>query len=162
MNLQAVEDFNILLKSELTAVDAYSKAIDSVSNKSALPVLEECRSSHINRSARLREAIKYYGGKPVENAGSWEKFTRILTEFATEFGENAILAAIEEGENLELNDYEWRLRNMHGEHRNLLKYDLYPAQQQTHRQISKLVNKLSGYLAAYPTTRGHLNLYHYQ
>lgn len=141
MNSEAAENLNTLLAGELAAVAAYSTALDSMEDKSVRNVLEECRSSHQSRSAKLRSLIEQMGGIATQDAGSWGKMTKMITESAGALGDNAILAALEEGEDLGSSQYEWKLVYMHGDHRHVIKDELTPEQQATHKRMSELLHR---------------------
>lgn len=135
MDTNAVEDLNFLLRGELSAVEAYTQALKTVENPEASKVLEECLESHATRSEKLRNAIAELGGTPTEDGGAWGGFVKFMTEGASSLGDKATLAALEEGEDIGSNDYEWRLIKMHGEHRKLVKEELGPEQERTHKKL---------------------------
>ncbi|MBY0358260.1 MAG: PA2169 family four-helix-bundle protein [Candidatus Obscuribacterales bacterium] len=135
MDTHEVEDLNFLLRGELSAVEAYTQALKTVESSETSRVLEECRESHATRSEKLRSAITELGGVPMESGGAWGGFAKFMTEGAAALGDKGTLAALEEGEDIGSNDYEWRLVKMHGKYRQLVKEELGPEQERTHKKL---------------------------
>ncbi len=133
---------NNLLKGELSAVASYEKALELVEEQRTADVLQQVRSSHAERVDKLREAIAVSGGDPIEESGPWGNMATMLTKTAGSVGgDTALLTVLEEGEDIGLNDYEWTLVKMHGEHRDLVKKDLFRKQKATHKLMSRLLNR---------------------
>lgn len=141
MNSEAVEDLNALLKGELSAVETYSQALDKVENKEIASVLSDCLASHESKVEKLQGAIRNFGGTPESDSGIWGSWAKVLSGGASVFGDDATVAALEQEEDALMSDYEWRLVRMHGEHRDLVKNDLFPEQQHIRSVISKLLSK---------------------
>lgn len=141
-----MDALNTLLKGELSAVESYSKALEKVGDSHSISILEQCLQSHASRVDKLRSAVLEDGGTPVESPGAWGSFTKFLTAAAGSVGgDKAMLTALEEGEDVGLNDYEWTLVRMKGPHRKMVKDELFPKQQATHKLLSKVLNsQLSG------------------
>lgn len=137
-------DLDALLQGELAAIAAYTKALEKISDQHAADVLAECRTSHLMRSTTLRDAIVNMGEKPTESKGPWEKFATLVTKGATRLGDKAIISALEEGEDIGADEYEWILVNMHGNHRRLVKDFIVPEQQTTHEKLAQLAKKALG------------------
>lgn len=140
MNAVAVEDLNALLKSELSAVETYSQALDKVENKIIASVLTDCLASHESRVGKLRDAISDFGGTPETDSGAWGSWTKMLAGGASVFGDDATIQALEQEEDAQSSDYEWRLVRMHGDHRNLVKDELLPEQQRFRSMLSQFLN----------------------
>lgn len=142
MNNESIEDLNALLRGELSAVESYVKAMDSVEMEQesfVANILKDCKISHELRVLKLQNAINELGGKPEQDTGPWGGLVKMAVGGAGAFGDKAVIAALEEGEDMGLNEYEWRLLRMHGDHRNLVKNELLPEQEATHKKMSKLV-----------------------
>lgn len=150
MNAQAVEDLNALLKGELSAVETYSQALEKVENERIASVFSDCLASHKTRVEKLQNAITEYGGTPESETGIWGSWSKILAGGAAALGDKASIAALEEEEDQHSSDYEWRLVNMHGEHRNLVKEELLPEQQTVRSRLSALLNDAND--GAWPPT----------
>ncbi|MDX2107487.1 MAG: DUF2383 domain-containing protein [Candidatus Melainabacteria bacterium] len=141
---------NELLKGEISAVESYDAALVKVNESSVADILQQCRDSHYFRAERLRSTISKSGGEPVCDAGSWGSFAKMVTSAAGSAGDKAIISALEEGEDIGSNTYEWKLRDMKGENRNLIRDELWPKQKATHKLISKLAKQALG--GAWPPT----------
>lgn len=149
----AYGDLDTLLQSELAAIEAYTQALGKISDRHAADVLKECQKSHVERRDTLRNAIVNMGEKPTESAGPWGAIAKMVTKGATNLGDKAIIAALEEGEDIGADDYEWFLVNMHGNHRKLVKEFIVPEQQATHEKLAQLANeKLGGVWPPTPDT----------
>ncbi len=140
MNSEAVEDLNALLKGELSAVETYNQALPKVENKEIAGVLSDCLASHEMRVGKLTDAIKEFGGTPESDTGVWGSWAKVLSGGASVFGDDATLAALEQEEDAQSSDYEWRLMRMHGDHRSLVKEELFPEQQRFRSMLSQLLN----------------------
>jgi uncharacterized protein (TIGR02284 family) len=140
MNSEAVEDLNALLKGELSAVETYNQALPKVENKEIASLLSDCLASHEKRVGQLTDAIKGFGGTPEADSGVWGSWAKVLSGGASVFGDDATLAALEQEEDAQSSDYEWRLVRMHGDHRNLVKEELLPEQQRYRSMLSQLLN----------------------
>lgn len=140
MNSEAVEDLNALLKGELTAVETYNQALPKVENKEIASVLSDCLASHQARVGKLSDAIRDFGGTPDSDTGVWGSWAKMLSGSAATFGDDATVAALEQEEDAQASDYEWRLVKMHGEHRNLVKNELMPEQQRYRSMLANLLN----------------------
>ncbi len=140
MNSEAVEDLNALLKGELSAVETYNQALPKVENKEIASVLSDALASHEKRVEKLRDAIQNFGGTPEGDSGVWGSWAKVLSGGASVFGDDATVAALEQEEDAQSSDYEWRLVRMHGDHRNLVKEELLPEQQRFRSMLSNLLN----------------------
>ncbi len=140
-----VDTLNSLLMGELSAVESYDKALEKVQDSRTVSILEQCRDSHRERVGKLRDAIMKSGGKPADSTSAWGRMAAVFTSSVGGLGDTAILSALEEGEDVGLNDYEWKLVSMHGENRKLVKEELFPKQQATRKLMSKVLGgKLGG------------------
>lgn len=140
----AFGDLDTLLQSELAAIAAYTEALEKIHDKHAADVLTECRTSHLERSKTLRDAIVSMGEKPTDSAGPWGAIASLVTKGAVNLGDKAIITALEEGEDIGSDDYEWFLVNMHGDHRKLVKEYIVPEQQATHEKLTRLAKDTLG------------------
>jgi len=140
----AFSDLDTLLQSELAAVSAYTKALEKISDEHAKEVISECFNSHKERRDTLREAIESIGETPTDSAGPWGAIANLVTKGATKLGDKAIISALEEGEDIGSDDYEWFLVNMHGDHRKLVKEYIVPEQQATHEKLAQLAHETLG------------------
>ncbi len=150
-----IDLLNVLLKGEISAVESYDAAIPKVGESSVADILQQCRDSHLFRAECLRNTISQSGGRPVEDTGAWGNFAKMVTSAAGGAGDKAIISALEEGEDIGSNTYEWKLRDMKGENRKLIRDQLWPKQKATHKLISKLAQDALGGIWP-PTPSSHL------
>lgn len=154
MNSVEMENLNTLLKGELSAVASYGVALDKVREPHVKEVLLQARDSHAERVDKLRTAIVDSGGAPIETSGTWGSFAKLVTSTAAAMGEVAIVAALEEGEDLGSNEYEWKMLNIRGANHRLVRDELWPKQQATHKLMSTLTaRKADGSWPPTPQTR---------
>lgn len=146
---------NKLSKGEISAVESYDAALAKVNESSVADILQQCRDSHYFRAERLRSTISKSGGEPIWDAGPWGSFAKMVTFAASNAGDKAIISALEESEDIGSNTYEWKLRDMKGENRNLIRDELWPKQKATHKLISKLAQQALGGVWP-PTPDAHL------
>lgn len=153
MNAVELESMNILLKGEISAVESYVKALEKVKVAKVAELLQQARDSHAERVERLRNAIVESGGEPIQTSGAWGGFAKFVTDAASAMGDSAIVAALEEGEDVGSNEYEWKMLNIHGDNRALIRDELWPKQKATHKLISQLVHENTAGVAPAPEPR---------
>ena len=96
-----------LLRCELSAVETYDRAITKFEDQHTLADLEHIREDHAHAVVRLRERVSHFGGEQVESPGPWPAF-------AASEGKCALgLAALRQGEQHTINEYEVALKNEH-------------------------------------------------
>jgi len=150
MDAVELDNMNALLKGELSAVESYGKALERVQKPKVAELLTQARDSHAERVDKLRSAIVKSGGDPIESPGMWGDFAKMVTSTAATMGDSAIVAALEEGEDLGSNEYEWKILNIHGDNRKLVRDELWPKQQATHKLMSTLMSNTTD--GAWPPT----------
>jgi hypothetical protein len=141
-NDQTVDALNGFLRGEISAVETYRQAIEKLGSSITGDQLEQCRRSHEERVAKLREQVARLGGEPAKGSGSWGAFARLVEGGAKAFGERAAVAALEEGEDHGLKLYRDDLTKLDPPSRMLVETDLLPAQQRTHEFMSTLKRTL--------------------
>jgi uncharacterized protein (TIGR02284 family) len=139
---KTVDTLNGFLRGEISAVETYRQAIEKLGNSSMRPQLEDCRRSHEQRVARLREHVARLGGQPAKDSGAWGAFARLFEGGAKAFGERAAVAALEEGEDHGLKLYRDELDKLDPTARQMVESDLLPAQERTHQFMSTLKHTL--------------------
>jgi hypothetical protein len=139
---KSVDTLNELLRGEFSAVETYRQAIEKLGSSGAVGQLEDCRRSHEQRVARLRDEVMRLGGQPAEGSGAWGAFARLFEGGAKAFGEKAAVGALEEGEDHGLKLYRDDLAKLDTFSRQLVETELLPAQEQTHRTMSTLKHTL--------------------
>jgi uncharacterized protein (TIGR02284 family) len=140
---KSVDQLNSFLRGELSAVQTYTIALDKIERTSAArPLLETCQLSHARRVQALTQEIAQRGGKPAESSGPWGVFAKVVQQSATVLGEKAAIAALEEGEDHGLHDYQDDLDKLDPDARQIVVSELLPEQQRTHGAMSSLKKSL--------------------
>ena len=139
---KTVDVLNKFLRGEISAVETYRQAIAKLDNSPARAQLEDCRRSHEERVATLKEWVARIGGEPATESGSWGAFARLVEGGAKAFGERAAVSALEEGEDHGLKLYRDDLAKLDPASRELVETDLIPAQERTHQFLSTLKRTL--------------------
>jgi hypothetical protein len=139
---KTVDALNVFLRGELSAVETYRQAIEKLGRSPTGAQLEDCRRSHEQRVAMLRDQVTRLGGEPARDSGAWGAFARLVEGGATALGERAAVAALEEGEDHGLKLYRGDLDKLDMTSRQLVETDLLPAQEQTHQFMSTLKRTL--------------------
>ena len=104
--------------------------------------LEQCRRSHEERVALLQRSITTFGGQPASSSGAWGSFAKLAEGSAKVFGEKAAIAALEEGEDHGLKLYLNDIEKLDASTLQLVRSELLPAQERTHRALSDLKHSL--------------------
>jgi uncharacterized protein (TIGR02284 family) len=137
----SVDQLNSFLRGELSAVETYRMALDKLDATSPSRFeVEACMQSHQQRVQLLREAIIAVGGTPADSSGPWGVFAKAVEGTAKAFGEKAAIAALEEGEDHGLKDYNKEIKDddLDFQARSLVTSQLLPQQQVTHDRMSAL------------------------
>lgn len=128
---------NRLLRGEMSAVNAYDIAIESLDS---LPcdVLRNCRDSHSQRCAIIRDRIVLLGDEPSDGTGAWGSVTSALTSTAAVLGDQRVVALLEEGEDHGNQEYAKVLDDddIDGSTMLWIREQLYREQVRTHRLMS--------------------------
>jgi hypothetical protein len=139
---KSVDALNGFLRGEISAVETYRQAIEKLGSSPTSAQLEDCRRSHEQRVAKLRDFVARLGGEPAKDSGAWGAFARLVEGGAKTFGERAAVSALEEGEDHGLKLYRDDLDKLDATSRQLVETDLLPAQERTHRSMSTLKHTL--------------------
>ncbi|HWK52984.1 MAG TPA: DUF2383 domain-containing protein [Hyphomicrobiales bacterium] len=137
-NEKDVSKLNEFLQNELSAVETYGQCIDKSKDTLTVQRLIELRRSHANRAGLLRDRILSLGGEPVDNAGVWGGFAKILQGGAKAFGEKAALSLLEEGEDKGLREYRNELDDLSAAAQQFVASMILPEQQRSHDTLSRM------------------------
>ncbi|HVK84722.1 MAG TPA: DUF2383 domain-containing protein [Kofleriaceae bacterium] len=139
----SIEQLNSFLRGEMAAVETYEMALEKIDEIStARDELLINLKSHRDRVMALQEAIVAAGGTPATSSGPWGTFAKAVEGSAKVFGEKAAVAALEEGEDHGVKDYNEDLDDLDPEVRQLVTTELIPEQQKTHDRLSELKRRL--------------------
>jgi hypothetical protein len=100
------DTLNSLLRGELSAIETYSRAIHKFPGSGAIPVLEEIRAGHLQSVSALRGLIQDHDGHPVTDSGMWGDFAKGVEAAAALLGVDSAIAALRQGENFGIGEYE--------------------------------------------------------
>jgi len=138
-----VETLNSLLRGEISAVETYDQALETLNDdRSIANQLSQCRSSHEQRMLLLRNEVARRGGEPVTGSGPWGSFAKLVEGGAKAFGKEAAIAALEAGEDHGLRQYRDDLPKLDGSIRAALESQLMSEQETTHQLMSTLKHTL--------------------
>ena len=140
-----IETLNKLLKDELSAMEAYQQALDNIREDAGLgesvylmPIYE----NHKEAVSSLQVQIRQLGGTPAEDSGAWGTWAKIFLGGADLLGKEAVLKALQEGEQNGAEDYKDALQDtkLPSDIRSLIETKLLPAQQSHIRTLDRLLN----------------------
>jgi hypothetical protein len=138
--LTSVDALNDLLRGEVAAVEAYRRVLDRLGNSPTRGPLQDCRWSHAQRIAKLREQVMSLGGAPARDSAPWAAFARLFEGAVS--GERDAVAALAEGEDQGVQLYQDALDGLDGPSRKLVETELLPAQEWTYRVMSAIPKTL--------------------
>lgn len=102
---ELVEKLNQVLKGELSAIETYNQVLESITDERRYFV-ESFLNEHTDSANRLKRLISQVGGSIEESSGAWGVVAQSFTGLAKVFGDQMAIRALEEGEEIGLNDYE--------------------------------------------------------
>lgn len=133
----SADTLNELLRGELSAVETYNQALQKIEEPFiAREELKLCQAAHQARAALLSRAVANLGAAPSTTSGAWGTFAKLVEGSAKLLGGTMAVAALEEGEDHGLAEYERALDQVDEASRAFIERDLLPGQQETHRAIN--------------------------
>jgi uncharacterized protein (TIGR02284 family) len=133
-----IDQLNSFLRGEISAVETYKQALPKVDHPTAQSILRNNLSSHESRVHSLRSAIQRLGGKPAEGSGPWGALAKAIEGGAKLFGESTAVAALEEGEDHGMKDYQSDVDKLSPGARQMIAGTLLPEQRKTHDSLARL------------------------
>ncbi len=73
---------NLLLQSEMSAVETYTHAMGQFDDPALIGDLQKIRDEHSRAVRELRDHVVTYGGVPADSAGVWGTFTAAVSASA--------------------------------------------------------------------------------
>jgi len=138
-----IDQLNAFLRGEIAAVESDRMAMDKSASESATRgVFEENRRSHEARVKLLRDEIVSLGGQPASGSGAWGTWAKVVEGGAKILGDKAAVAALEEGEDHGLKEYRDDGHDLDASVKTLIRSQLLPQQETTHRRMSDLKKAL--------------------
>ena len=108
---ECIDVCNSLLRGELSAIETYTQAIEKFETEVERSALQGIRSDHETSASRLREHLADMGAEASTDSGAWGSFAQAVEGTAKLLGESPALAALQEGEEHGIDEYEEALRN---------------------------------------------------
>lgn len=139
---KSVDVLNSFLRGEISAVETYRQALEKLGHAPSHTLLQECLQSHAERVSVLTQQIRTLGGSPSTNSGIWGAFAKAVEGSAKIFGEEAAIAALEEGEDHGRNDYRRDVSKLDTASRQIVQSRVIPEQERTHSAMSQLKHSL--------------------
>jgi len=136
-----IEEYNILLNGEISAVKTLNKALESVHTEGVVKALQMCTESHTTRVDMLRLHVLELGGMPSDSAGIWGPSEALFAQAGP--AEHDTVAALEQAEAERLVNYEAQTKLLVGEVRNVLEHELLPGQHESHLILSSLLKEIT-------------------
>jgi len=102
---------NSLLRGEMSAVETYTQALGKFDDLLVIADLQKIRDEHSRAVRELRDSVIRFGGHPSESTGPWGAFTSAVTATAKAVGPATVLAALRQGEEHGISEYESALEN---------------------------------------------------
>jgi uncharacterized protein (TIGR02284 family) len=140
---ESIDQLNSFLRGEISAVETYRQAIDALKSSSNASMLQQWKQSHESRVAMLRDRITQLGGKPADGSGPWGAFAKLIEGGASVLGEKTAIAALEEGEDHGLKDYQTDVGKLDADSRSFLVQQIMPEQKKTHDGLRDLKKSMS-------------------
>lgn len=126
-----VDTLNSLLRGEIAAVETYDQAIEKLTDSDKdydTQPLRRIRQEHADHVAKLQTRIRSYGGEPSDGAGAWGVFANAVQGAAKLMGPQTALAALKQGEEHGIGDYQKALESddVSTENKHLIRTELLP------------------------------------
>jgi hypothetical protein len=138
------DGLNALLRGEMAAVEAYTQALGRFDDPMVIADLQKLRDEHNRAVRQLRDRVIGFGGRPIGSPGPWAAFAADDTADKV-IGPATALAALRQGEEHSINEYEAALENedIHPECQNLLRTDLLPACRKHVEDLNRLLGGMN-------------------
>mgnify|MGYP000158458199 CR=1 FL=1 len=132
-----ISTLNRLLRGERSAVATYIQAQEHLKGQYAADI-EANRACHQGRVDALIDRISDLGGQPSTEGGAWVGFTKVVENAASLLGTGAVIAALEQGEDIGLDSYRTPMTELDQVSRQMIDSDILPAQERTHHRMSMI------------------------
>ena len=136
---------NTLLRGEMAAVETYTQALGTSDDQEMIADLQKIRDEH-SRSVRvLRDQVVRFAGTPSESPGPWGAFASAVTGVAKVIGACSALAALRQGEEHGISEYEAAMENedINPECHHLIRTDLMPTCRKHVEELNRLLGGMN-------------------
>ncbi len=110
-NKTCIHACNKLLRGEISAIETYSQALGKLDNPGDKAILQQIMKDHQESAATLRDHVSEMGGVPDSESGAWGTFAKAVEGAAALFGKSPAVAALIQGEQHGINEYEEALHD---------------------------------------------------
>ena len=115
MDIDTVDDLNVLLRGEFSAIETYRQATQKILARHGqdprFQDLMQILQDHEQAAAQLLDLIERLGGTPVRDSGTWGTWAHTVLGAASLLGNKAALRALKEGEEAGVKDYRSAVRD---------------------------------------------------
>jgi hypothetical protein len=138
---ETADRLNSLLRGEISAAETYGQALSKFERHPETPRLQRLREDHVEAANLLRRHVTGRGEENATSSGPWGAFAKAVEGTAKAFGESAALAALKEGEEHGVKEYESALRDedLDRSARELITSRLLPRQRAHIDEIDRLL-----------------------
>lgn len=138
---------NSLLRGEMSARETYDQAIEKLRDSKRpdlVNTLSRIRGEHARAVETLKSHVTTHGGEPSEGSGAWGTFANAVEGTAKMFGPQTALAALKQGEQQGLNDYERTIQSedVAADCKSLIRSELMPQTQEHIGALDRLIAEL--------------------
>lgn len=138
---------NSLLRGEMSARETYDQAIEKLRDSKRpdlVNTLTRIRSEHARAVETLRSHVTTHGGTPSDGSGAWGTFATAVEGAAKMLGPQTALAALKQGEQQGLNDYERTIQSedVAADCKTLIRSELMPQTQEHIGALDRLMAEL--------------------
>jgi hypothetical protein len=132
---------NAIIRGELAAVQTYEQALAKFGDDPAHTELTIIREDHRKAVGSLSDQVRTFGGEPSGSAGAWGAFASAVEGVAKMVGPQAALAALKQGEEHGIGQYQAALDNpgIADECKFLIRSELLPRSYQHIATLDRLI-----------------------
>ncbi len=136
---------NSLLRGEMAAVETYTQALGTCGDQEMIADLQKIRDEHSRAVRVLRDHVIGFGGLPTDSPGPWGAFATAVTAVAKVVGPCTALAALRQGEEHGISEYESAMENenLNPECQYLIRTDLLPACRKHVEELNRLLGGMN-------------------
>lgn len=133
-----IKQLNSFLRDEKAAVETYQQCIEKLDDADVAARLTSLQKSHMHRVGLLSDRVHEIGGTPEDGSGIWGGFAKLVEGGAKIFGQKSALAALEEGEDRGLHNYEEEINHLAPENESFIKAVILPEQKRSHDELNRI------------------------
>jgi len=132
---------NSLLRGEMSAVETYTQAMGKFDDETTITDLQKIRDEHGRAVRMLRDYVVAFGAHPAEGTGPWGAFAAAVTGGAKAIGPAAALAALRQGEEHGISEYQSALdgEDISPDCQRMIRADLLPACRRHVEELNRLL-----------------------